>query len=443
MKEVSLYIPSYNSGRTISLCLEAVLKQTYPVKEVLVIDATSGDEIVGKVSAHAARVVRQKGSGGLAAARNIAIRNINTEFVASVDADCVVDSDWLEQIMKRFDSPETAGVGGKLLEEYSSTACDLWRSVHMKQHWGEEENKPPFLFGSNAVFRKEALINIGFYNEEYKNSHEDVDISNRLKEKGYALIYEPRAIAHHFKNDNICSILNNFWKWNCNYYRERKYYLNTENFIIKLEHNIGVANDYIEEDFRSFRYRLLYLDFLLPLHHSLRDFEYFIYQECQNYPEYSRLSSWLSMLDLAFFYRFDYKNNSISTLAPQKLAFLQNFFVLNLILATFLQYRFKSSRYFINTFYRHLFLSVYNIEDKYMLDKLLGLATLRQDWSGLLKKKHANLNNLFLRNMLLKFQHWLDGLMLRFPNIMEIIEDYAKRTDEVVLKGGGCHDESE
>jgi GT2 family glycosyltransferase len=181
--------------------------------------------------------------------------------------------------MERFDSSRIVGVGGKLLETYTSSVFDLWRSVHMKQYWEDREVTPPFLFGSNVVFRREALINIGLYNEAYKNNYEDVDICNRLKEKGYVLIYEPKAIAHHLRTDDICSILNSYWEWNSAYYQKKGYYSNSENFISKLQDNLGLANRYIEEDIAFERYQLLYLDFLLAIHHSLKDFEYFIYKK--------------------------------------------------------------------------------------------------------------------------------------------------------------------
>lgn len=308
--KVGLYIPCFNAEETIQSCLEAVFKQAYPIKEVVVVDDGSTDRTIEIVSKYPVKIIRHTNNKGLAFARNTAIKNINTEFIASLDADCLPDSDWLKQLMKRFDSPKIAGVGGRLLEIYSSSVFDLWRAVHMKQYWGDKETNPPFLFGSNTIFRKKALINIGFYNENYKNNYEDVDISNRLKKTGYVLLYEPKAIAHHLRNDDICSILNSYWRWNSGYYQKKRYYSNLKSFVFKVKDNIGLANRYIEEDIVSKRYQLLYLDFLLALHHSLRDFEYFISQNNQKnlYITDSSLSYfWLALLDLTFFYHLNSK----------------------------------------------------------------------------------------------------------------------------------------
>ena len=438
MSEVILYIPCFNAAKTIRFCLEAVFKQTYPLKEVVVIDDGSTDETIEIVSRYPVRLIKHTNNQGLAAARNTAMRNINTEFIASLDADCQPDSYWLKYLMKRFDSPRIAGVGGKLLESYSSSVFDLWRSVHMKQFWEDNETTPQFLFGSNTVFRKKALINIGLYNESYKNNYEDVDVSNRFKKRGYILIYEPEAIAHHLRSDDICSILNSYWKWNLAYYQKKKYYSNSKNFIFKVKDNIGLANRYIEEDIAYERYQLLYLDFLLALHHSLRDFEHFIYQNKKRDLDISDsplLSFWLALLDLTFFYHFDSKKKNLSTLMS-KANFLQNFSALNLILGRFIQEKFKNDK-FKKILYKHLFLSVYKIYDDYLLDKLLNLVELHQDWTEFLEKKQPNLNILFLKNLSLNFQDWLKDLRQRYPKIIQMIEISAEKTDRQSLWEGG------
>ena len=233
MQEVSLYIPCFNAAETIHLCLEAVFKQKYPLKGVLVVDDGSTDETVDIAAKYPVKIIRHKKNNGLAIARNTAIKNIKTGFIASLDADCQPESDWLKNLMKRFSSAKIVGVGGKLLETYASSVFDLWRSVHMKQYWEDKNTMPPFLFGSNTIFRKKALMDIGLYNENYKNNYEDVDICGRFKKAGYTLIYEPKAIAHHLKNDNICSILDTYWRWNLGYYQKKRYYSNQKRFIFK------------------------------------------------------------------------------------------------------------------------------------------------------------------------------------------------------------------
>lgn len=431
--KISLYIPCFNAARTIGACLDAVFKQTYPIKEVLVVDDGSSDETAKIASGYRVRLMRHADNQGLAAARNTAIKNINTEFIASLDADCEPKADWLENLMKRFDSAKIAGAGGRLLEKHSSNIFDLWRAVHMKQHWEPDKRHPPFLFGSNTVFRREALIRAGLYNEDYRNNYEDVDICERIKKAGFLLAYEPQAIVYHLKSDNLGTILDNYWNWNLAYYRKRKWYTDKKNFMLKIKDNLGLSNRYIEEDIACQRQELVYLDFLLALHHTLRDFRYFISRHNQKHSadcDNAALSRWLALLDLTFFYHFDSLKSSLSTLMPKSESFLQNFFALDLILYGIIQDKFKKNK-FKKMFFKHLFLSVCKINDNHLLDKLMNLVELHPDWDGLLKKKQPNLDAAFLKNLILNFEEWLNDLVYRFPGVIPIVESSAQSADNI------------
>ncbi len=429
MSKVSFYIPCFNAQETIASCLDAVLKQTYPIAEIVIIDDGSIDNTIEVASRFPVRIIRQTNKG-LAASRNTAVKNINAEFIASVDADCLPERDWLKHLMKRFNSLKISGAGGKLLETYSSTAFDLWRSVHMKQYW-EKESAASFLFGSNTVFRKKALVKSGLYNESLKNNYEDVEICKHLKEKGYNFIYEPKAIVDHLKSDDLYSILNTYWKWNINFYKKKKYYVNQKALDFKIKENFGLARRYIGEDIASKNYQLLYLDFLLSLHLSLRDFEYFIHQDdhkCSNYPE--PLSLWLSLFDLNFFYHFDSSRRNLSTLIKNSDIFSQNFFALGLVLSKCIEQNFRSVN-FNRILYKHLLFSLYKIKDNCLLDRLVDMINLHKDWNKFFKKEHPNLNRVFLKVVHAHFQRFVKVLIPQFPEIFHMIKISADKIDKI------------
>lgn len=306
--KVGLYIPCFNAEQTINSCLEAVFKQTYPVKEIVVVDDGSADKSMETASRYPVKIIKHTNNRGLAAARNTAIKCIDVDLIASLDSDCQPEPDWLTHLIRRIDSPNIAGAGGKLLEKHSSNIFSLWRAVHMKQYWDDKKTTPPFLFGSNTVFKRKALLEVGLYDERFISNYEDVDICERLSKAGYIFVYESNAVVRHLKFDDINSIFDNYWKWNFNYYQKKGYYSSQENFLFKIKDNIGLANRYLENDLAEKQVQLLYLDFLLALHHSLKDLEYFV---TLNNPDYSSQpaipSLWLSLVDLSFFYHFDEK----------------------------------------------------------------------------------------------------------------------------------------
>lgn len=427
--KVALYIPCYNSEKTISACLDGVLSQVYPLDEILIIDDGSVDKTAEILSKYPVRIIRHAKNMGLAAARNSALSNIKSELVASLDSDCRPDKNWLKHLVNSMRSLKTAGSGGKVIEAKTSGMFNAWRSVHMKQHWGErKKNNPDFLFGSNTLFHREALLKAGAYRKAYRNNYEDVDISYRLKKLGYSLAYEPKAVAYHLRDDDIQSLLNNFWRWNFNYYLKKGSYATPARFIFKVKDNIGMANRFLEEDLRKKRYKLIYLDFLIFLHHNLRDFDYFSSRSRQvdsSLLKYSKASIWLSFLDLAFFYHYDHDKKNLSTFLPGKSVFQHNFFALNLVLRDFIHKRFKSSK-FRKLLFKHLITSVYRINDNLLMEKLYNLTELHQDWSGLFKKRHFNLNAKFLKVMLYDLERWMQNLEKRFPGLIKLIENSAK-----------------
>lgn len=426
---VSIYIPCYNAEKSIKRCLKAALRQKYPVKQVVVIDDGSEDKTYKIASQYPVRIIRHKKNKGLAASRNTAIKHINSEFIAALDADCLPDPDWLEQLMKMFTSLKVAGVGGRLEDFYRKTSVDLWRANHMKQSWAERVESPPFLFGSNTVFRKEALIDVGLYREAFKTNYEDVDICKRLSNRGWKIVYTKEATAYHLKQDNICSLLNTYWRWNLPYYKKINWYSDLKTFKAKIKDNIGLANRYIEEDLACGKNNLIYLDFLLSFHHSLRDFEYFISKGFKLKADYSKLPLWLSLVDLTFFLHFNAANKKIASLIPKRSAFLQNFFALNLIIDQCLKDKIKSTQA-RKLIYKHLLFSVYNLVDKALLIKLFDLIELHDDWSDLVKKKQPNLNVKFLETLCNGLNVWLGNTILRFPDLISQIEHAAVQTDK-------------
>lgn len=427
--KVTLYIPCFNAENTIRECLEGVFNQALVPDEILVIDDGSTDKTIEIVRKYPVKIISHVENRGLAAARNSAIENAQGEFIASLDTDCIADPEWLSRMIARLGAQDIAGVGGRLVEKYSDSVFDRWRSVHMKQEWKDEKSSPDFLFGSNTVFRKQAITDAGLYNEVFKTNYEDVDMCRRLKNAGWALVYEPKALVHHLKRDNISSLLNAYWRWHTFFYKEKEFYASHENFINKIKDSLGLANRYIHEDIKSGREDLVYLDFLLSLHHCLRDFEYFTFKDKHKYPDYSRLSFWLSLVDLTFFYHFESEKKDLSTLMPEANIFLQNYLALSLMIEKVVSDRFKDED-FRRRLCKDLLCSVHKINDNALSDKLFNLSYFHPDWRGFIHKKHPHLDVLFLKNMLRYFDSWLSNLLADFPEIIKILGRSAKNTKD-------------
>lgn len=282
MEKVSLYIPCYNAEKFINDCLQSVINQSYKIDEILVIDDGSSDRTIEIAKKYSVRIITHRKNKGLAATRNTAFKEAKNEFVVSLDADCIADAQWLQQLMECFVSDNIVGVGGMLKETNILSVADKWRSIHMAQHWGNEIiNDPPFLYGNNAVFKKNCVERVGFYHKELKTNYEDVDLSMRLYNRGFRLIYNPRAFVEHIRKDTIWSIMINYWN---RYHSYQKSLYDRKTVFKKIAAHLGNLAEYTEiseiffqEDLNEKNYKLLPFDCMfafyclwLDLKHSFK-----------------------------------------------------------------------------------------------------------------------------------------------------------------------------
>lgn len=215
MERISAYIPAYNVSEYLSRAIEGLLSQTHPCDEILVIDDGSGDNSAEIASRYTQiTLIRHSANKGLAAARNTALCAARNELIASVDADVVANPNWIATLLPHMADPKVAGAGGFLVEGVQKTLADRWRRARMPQEWGPNYiRNPSFLFGSNNIFRKSAVLEIGAYNESLRTNGEDPDLASRLRAKGWDLIYDPAARATHLRHDNLPSIMDMYWRW--------------------------------------------------------------------------------------------------------------------------------------------------------------------------------------------------------------------------------------
>ena len=92
---VSIIVPCYNAGRWLAETLESALAQTWPGKEIIVINDGSTDGSLAVAQQFAARGVRviDQPNRGASAARNHGLRVARGEFIQFLDADDLVSPD--------------------------------------------------------------------------------------------------------------------------------------------------------------------------------------------------------------------------------------------------------------------------------------------------------------------------------------------------------------
>lgn len=92
---VSILIPAYNSEAVLPAAIESALSQSWPAKEIIVVDDGSADGTAAVAKQFTKRGVRvlEKENGGAAAARNFAYEHSQGDYIQWLDADDLLSPD--------------------------------------------------------------------------------------------------------------------------------------------------------------------------------------------------------------------------------------------------------------------------------------------------------------------------------------------------------------
>jgi glycosyltransferase involved in cell wall biosynthesis len=118
MKEplVTILVTVKNSKDTIEKCVKSLLGLDYKNYKIFITDAFSTDgtyEILEKFrKKYSKKILLEQIKGNAPKAFNYMIKKVKTPFIAMTDADCVVDKNWLKNLIKGFDSSETVMTAG-------------------------------------------------------------------------------------------------------------------------------------------------------------------------------------------------------------------------------------------------------------------------------------------------------------------------------------------
>ena len=92
---VSVSIPTFNSARTLALCLDSVTQQTYPEVEINIVDGNSGDETVEIAGHYGVDVVQY--AGALLGARSEGAKLAEGKYILLLDSDQVLGIDAIQR----------------------------------------------------------------------------------------------------------------------------------------------------------------------------------------------------------------------------------------------------------------------------------------------------------------------------------------------------------
>ncbi|MDD5130584.1 MAG: glycosyltransferase family 2 protein [Candidatus Omnitrophica bacterium] len=219
---VSVIIVSIGAKDYLKLCLNSLLKQSYPPLEIIVIDNSCRPDFFQDMHNLYPSVKFYPSPENLfyAAALNKGIGFCRGDFVLCLNDDLVLDKDFIREALKGFLVDDRVGsVSGKILRSDGKTLdstglfLSVWRTAKERGYSQIDRgqfNRNGFVFGASgaaAFYRREMLESIKengeYFDSDFGMFYEDLDLSWRAHRYGWWAYYLPAALAYHVRGGSF------------------------------------------------------------------------------------------------------------------------------------------------------------------------------------------------------------------------------------------------
>lgn len=217
---ISVIVVLRNKVHLSVLCLCSLLLETNVDYELIVVDNGSSDETSAVLSlVDSASIIRNGDNLGFGPATMQGVSRASGEFLCLLNNDALLQHGSLATALNVFsERPDTGAVGGKVLladGRLQEAGCIIWRDGRAKQYGREDEASLPqynfrrpvdYCSGAFLVTPRLLFREVGGFDDRYAPAYyEDVDYCMKLWHARRPVIYEPRALVHHYEGASSVS----------------------------------------------------------------------------------------------------------------------------------------------------------------------------------------------------------------------------------------------
>jgi GT2 family glycosyltransferase len=209
---VDVSVVSWNSWDHLRRNLPALIDQDYPSYRVVVVDNDSTDATAEQVEATFPDVdiIRCGSNSGYATGNNVGFSRSRSAYVAVLNPDARPERGWLRALVRALEEhPRAALATSKVLlasDRRRVNACGniihlsgiaFCRGLYDDQHRYIRPESVAAVSGAAFIARREALEEIGGFDERFFMYMEDTDLSLRARLAGWDVILAPRSRVVH------------------------------------------------------------------------------------------------------------------------------------------------------------------------------------------------------------------------------------------------------
>jgi glycosyltransferase involved in cell wall biosynthesis len=199
LSTVAVIVAARNARETIGSCIESLLAADQAGHDVriVVVDNASSDGTAEAVRRFADRVTLiPETRPGPAAARNRGIVGTGAELVAFTDSDCVVERDWLAELVAALADPNVGIAGGPILSVRPCNRIELFGERIHDQRAAMLHYEPPYALSGSWASPRRVLLEAGLFDERLLRGS-DADMAFRIRQLGLSLKFVEGAVVRH------------------------------------------------------------------------------------------------------------------------------------------------------------------------------------------------------------------------------------------------------
>jgi peptidoglycan-N-acetylglucosamine deacetylase len=220
-KGVSVIVPCFNEEVVIIQTIKSILSTNYPNLEVVVVDDGSTDKSLQNLhkvfDSNSQVSIFTKENAGKSIALNYGIRMSKHEFVICVDADTLFDKNAITELIKHFKDPDVGGVAGNVQIGNARSALTLSQQIEysVAQNFDKQAyavaNSVIVVPGPIGAWRKPVILGAGGLHRD--TLAEDTDLTLRVLQQGWKIIYEPNAVCYTECPETLPSFIKQRNRW--------------------------------------------------------------------------------------------------------------------------------------------------------------------------------------------------------------------------------------
>lgn len=192
----SIVVATYNLLPYLKRTIQSLLELNHDPFEIIIVNDGSSDgtrQYLDSLNDSRIKVIHNELNIGTCKSRNKGIAAARYEYLAFTDHDCIVDTNWVTELIKSFKNQNTAFVIGAVY--YIEKGYNGYFPERLVRN---EDSYWPM--GCSMAFRKSMLDIVGgFDSQMFEFGNEDTELALRCISKGYEYERNPNAVVYHQK----------------------------------------------------------------------------------------------------------------------------------------------------------------------------------------------------------------------------------------------------